>query len=81
MSHDANGNRTGDARGSMIHTYAIASNSNRLMSISGTVMSRSNTYKATGEVASMTGLKPTTVNFGYDSFNRLSSLSGGVSAS
>lgn len=84
------GNRAQHSRNGASATYAISATSNRLSGISG-ALNRSYTYKATGQVNTLTGpliggdvifangfqaSPAASTTFSYDPFNRLSQISG-----
>ena len=54
FTHDANGNRLSHTQGAGTSHYAIASSSNRIDTISGS-LNRSYSYKTTGQVSQITG--------------------------
>ncbi|SEB18982.1 YD repeat-containing protein, partial [Marinobacterium iners DSM 11526] len=73
-TYDSNGNRLSETAGQLVDTYYVDSWSNRLLEISGSTQSIY-TYDANGNVLSKGGL-----NFSYDRYNSLTSVSGTVSA-
>jgi RHS repeat-associated protein len=84
LSYDANGNRTGiSANGTPVHTYQVATTSNRLLSqtISGGPF-RVWTYNGLGNSDGYIGADGVAVGLSYDKFARVSASSrSGVSTS